>query len=109
MKSNAIVAKEAPFHINSLMQLWWTLEASHFLKAFIFKIFKLVEIVMVQVLGSAEDEQTFSTLSFMKSKLKIHFNEHLHTIVGMYSQTFYTLNTFVRYNACYDDLEGAKT
>jgi hypothetical protein len=34
------------------------------LKAFIPKIFKLVEIAMVQVLGLAEDERTFSTLFF---------------------------------------------
>jgi hypothetical protein len=49
---------------------------------------------MVQVMGSVEDEQTFSTLSLMKSKLKNRLNEHLHMIVGMYSQTFFTLNTF---------------
>lgn len=49
-----------------------------------------------------EDEWTFSTFSFMKSKLKNYFNEHLHTIVGMYSQTFYTLNTSL-YDTTYDD------
>jgi hypothetical protein len=36
------------------------------------------------VLSSMEDERTFSTISFMKSKLREHFNEHLNTVVGMY-------------------------
>jgi hypothetical protein len=78
------------------------------LKAFIPKIFKLVEIAMVQVLGLAEVERTFSTLSFMKSKWRIHFNEHLHTIVGIYSRTLYTLNAFVGYDVCYDDWKEQK-
>jgi hypothetical protein len=36
----------------------------------------------MQVLGLVEDEQTFST--FMKPKLRNHFNEHLHMVVEMY-------------------------
>jgi hypothetical protein len=43
------------------------------------------------MLGSMEDERTFSTLYFMKSKLINRFNEHLHVAVHMYSQTFFTL------------------
>jgi hypothetical protein len=62
---------------------------------------------MMQVLGSVEDEQTFYTLSFMKTKLKNRLNEHLHTIVGMYSQTFFTLNTFP-YDMCFDDWKKEK-
>jgi hypothetical protein len=42
----------------------------------------------MQVLDLVEDERTFSTLSFIKSKLKNQFNKHLHIVVGMYSQTF---------------------
>jgi hypothetical protein len=53
-------------------------------------------------MGSVEDEQTFSTLSLMKSKLKNRLNEHLHMIVGMYSQTFFTLNTFL-YDTFFND------
>jgi hypothetical protein len=59
------------------------------LKAFIPEIFKLAKIAIMQVLRLVEDEITFSTFSFMKSRLKNRLNEHLHTIVGMYSQTFY--------------------
>jgi hypothetical protein len=56
------------------------------------KYFKLVEIAIVQVLGNMEDEQTLSTLFFMKSKLQNGLNEHLPMVVNMYSQTFFTLN-----------------
>jgi len=59
------------------------------------KYFKLAKIVIVQVLGSTEDERTFSTLSFMKSKLQNRFNEHLPMVVNMYFQTFFTLENFL--------------
>ncbi len=45
----------------------------------------MVEIAVIQVLGLVEDEWTFSTISFMKSTLRNHLNEHLNIIVGMYS------------------------
>jgi hypothetical protein len=107
MKSNATTTMEAPFHINPLTWLWRTLEASHILRHSFPKKFKLAKIVIMQVLGSMEDEHTFSTLSFMKSKLRNHFNEHLPIVVGMYSQTFFTLNTFP-YDTCFDDWKEQK-
>jgi hypothetical protein len=111
MKSNVVATMEVPFYVNPLTQLWRTLKASHILRVFkilgFFGIFQLIEIAMTQVLGLVEDEQTFSTLYFMKSKLKNRPNEHLHTIVGMYSQTFFTLNTFP-YDMCFDDWKEEK-
>jgi hypothetical protein len=98
---------EAPFHVNPLAQLWWYLEVSHISWHFFLKFFKLVEIVVLQVLGLLEDEQIFSTFFFIKSKLKNHCNEHLNTIVGMYSQTFYNLNIF-SYNACFENWNEQK-
>jgi hypothetical protein len=85
MKSNIIVAMEVPFHVNPLTRLWWTLEASWILRHSFLKIFKLAKIAIMQVLRLVEDEKTFSTFSFMKSRLRNRLNEHLHTIVGMYS------------------------
>jgi hypothetical protein len=75
---------EAPFHLNPLTRLSQTLLASHILLHSFPKFLKLVKIVIVQVLGSMEDERTFSTFSFMKSKSREHFNEHLNIVVGMY-------------------------
>jgi len=56
----------------------------------------------MQMLESMEDERSFSTLSFMKSKLENYVNNHLYTVVGMYSQTLYILDTFP-YDTCFDN------
>jgi hypothetical protein len=112
MKSNVVAAMEVPFYVNPLTRLWWTLEVSHILKVFEIlessKFFKLANIAMMQVLGSMEDEQTFSTLSFMKSKMRNRLNEHLHTIVGMYYQIFFHFEHLPIWRVLWW-LEGGKT
>lgn len=102
MKFNVTIAMEVPFNVNPLIWLLCTLKTYRILRHSLLEFFKLAKIAIVQVLGLVEDERTFSTLSFMKSKLKNRFNEHLHTITGMYSQTFYILDTFP-YGTCFDD------
>jgi uncharacterized membrane protein len=54
-----------------------------------------------------EDEQTFSTLYFMKSKLINKLNEHLHVVVHMYSQTFFMLENFL-YNVVFEEWKKLK-
>lgn len=49
----------------------------------------------------------FSTLNFMKSKLKNKLQEYLPMIMGMYTQTFFELDNFP-YNATYDCLCATK-
>ncbi len=94
----------ASFPVNPLTQLWQTLvETSRILKHSFFQTKKNCNSASV---GVMEDE-TFSTLSFMKSRLRNCLNEHLHIVVGMYSQTFYILNTFL-YDACFDDWKDQK-
>ena len=53
-------------------------------------VFKLAEIAMCAVLGSVEDERTFSSLGFMKSKVRNRLGGHLNAVVKMFSQPFYT-------------------
>ncbi len=67
----------------------------------------MVDIIVIQMLGLLEDEQTFFTFFFMKSKLRNRRNEHLNIVVGMYFQTFYSLNSFP-YNACFEDWKEQK-
>ena len=55
---------------------------------------KLAEIAMCVVLGSMEDKRTFSTLSFMKSKLQNRLTRHVDTCVKLFSQEFFTIETF---------------
>jgi hypothetical protein len=107
MQSNVATIMEARLHVNPLTRLWWTLEASHIWWHSFLEFFKLAKIVRIQILGSMEDEWTFSTFFFMISKLRNHLNEHFNTIVGMYSQFFYNLNIF-SYDACFEDLKEQK-
>jgi hypothetical protein len=54
---------------NSLTKLWCQLAINNMLVVYPSKFMRLGELAIVQVIGSLEDERTFSTLSFMKSKL----------------------------------------
>jgi hypothetical protein len=55
---------------------------------------KVANIVVTDVLGSVEDERTFSTLKFMKLKLRNRLGGHLDTTMRMLSQGFYSQETF---------------
>jgi len=48
-------------------------------------------------LGSVEDERTFSTFIFMKSKLRNQLTTHLDLVVKMYAQDFFTFQSFPFY------------
>jgi hypothetical protein len=72
---------------------------SQILKLKMFELFKLVELIIIMVLGDVEDERIFSTLTFMKSKLKNQLTTHLDLIVKMYAQDFFTLQNFPFYIA----------
>jgi hypothetical protein len=48
---------------------------------------------MVMVFGIMEDEQIFSNVAFIKTKLGNHLNMYLYLVAQMYIQKFYTLET----------------
>ncbi len=58
------------------------------------KSIKLAEIVIVQVIGSMEDEHPINTISFMRSKLKNRLTSPLDLVICMFSLHFYTLENF---------------
>ncbi len=64
------------------------------LKYRIYEYFKLIELAIVVILGSVENEHTFSTITFMTSKLKNQLTINLDMAVRMYAQDFFTLQTF---------------
>jgi hypothetical protein len=57
--------------LNPLTKLWRQLEANSALSTSFSKYIKLTEIAMVHVLGSMEDERAFSSLTFLKDRLRI--------------------------------------
>ncbi len=107
MKANVVVAMEPPFHVNPFTQLWQILSIFQIPKNFFPEFFNLAEIDVIQVSRSVEDEHTFSTLSFLKSKLWNRLCEHLPIVVGMFSQPFFTLNNFP-YDATFEKWKVAK-
>ena len=62
---------------------------------------KLVEIAMIHVLGSIEDERAFSALIFLKDKVKNKLDNHLPMVIGMHAQQVYTLANFP-YKKCFE-------
>ncbi len=54
--------------LNLATRLWTRINSSLILNQKLSKYNKLAKIVMVQVLGTVEDERTFNNLSFMKNK-----------------------------------------
>jgi hypothetical protein len=69
MKNNSNLVMQKPFDVNSLTKLWRTFFSSQILVEKILEYIKLVELVVVQVIGPMEDERCFSTFTFMKTKL----------------------------------------
>jgi hypothetical protein len=57
---------------------------------------KLAEMAIVMVMGSVEDERTFSSVAFLKSRVRNSLlKNHLSVVVGMYSQKLYTMENFL--------------
>ncbi len=108
MKANHVCSTmELPILVNPFTLLWITLSTFKVLQSTLSEYFKLAKIVTVQVLRSMEDEWTFSTSYFMKSKLRNKLNEHFHVVVRMYSQTFFTFKNFM-YNVAFEEWQKLK-
>jgi hypothetical protein len=61
----------------------------------------VAHIVVVHLLGSVEDERAFSSLTFLKDKLRNRLEgDHLSVVVGMHLQGVYSLKTFP-YDDCF--------
>jgi hypothetical protein len=85
MKNNCIniLEMDKKKDCNPLWRLWLRLGANELFMMKMLKWFKFVEICMLQVLGSLEDERCFSTFSFMKNKVHNRLNMHLDMCVKM--------------------------
>jgi hypothetical protein len=66
-----------------------------------FSPLKLVEIVIVMVLGSVEDKRTFSIVNFMKSKFYNHLTTHLDLAIKMHLQKLYEFTSYFFLLFCY--------
>jgi hypothetical protein len=107
MKQNAAKAMEALHDVNPVTKLWQRLGYNGLLVSRLFEYMRLAEIAITAVLGSVEDERTFSNLAFVKNKVRNRLGGHLDTTVKMYSQGFYDLQSFP-YSDAFNHWRGEK-
>jgi hypothetical protein len=80
-------------NLNPLTRLWWKVTTSP-INQKLSKYMKLIEVNVVHVLGSIENECTFNTLSFMKNQLQNWLSMHLDLCTQFYSQQIFSLQIF---------------
>lgn len=102
MRANSPTAMQPPLVLNPLTSLWRTLDAASCLTGEFSEYFKLAEMAVVYVLGSVEDERYFSSVNFLKSKVRNNLEGHLQLVVGMFSQRIFNLENFP-YDATFSD------
>ncbi len=81
MKNNVKLTMQKSFDINLLTKLWRTFLSSQILEQKILEYIKLVELVVVQMIGSIKDECCFSTFTFMKTKLNNRLTKHVELVI----------------------------
>jgi hypothetical protein len=101
MKSQAAKSMEQPHILNLVTKLWQKLGCNALLLSKLLEYMKVAQIVVTAMLGSCEDERMFSTLSFMKNKVMNRLQGNLDTCIRMFSQGWYTLESFP-YNHAFD-------
>jgi hypothetical protein len=82
------------FDTNLLTRMWHLVTTFQFFLCSFPNYVKLAEMAMVQIVVNVEDEHCFSTLVFMKSKLRNRLTTHLPLVIQMFAQWFYTLQNF---------------
>jgi hypothetical protein len=90
---------------NPLSLLWLKLSASTYFTGYISEWFKVAKIAVVTVIGSVEDERTFSTLSWMKSRVRNRLNLHLDCTLRLYSQPWWRSVSSFPYQIAMDHWE----
>jgi hypothetical protein len=69
MLSNAQWVVDQPIDLDILSRFWKKLFSNALLCAYLNEFMQVAILTMVQIMGSMEDERTFSTLTFMKTRL----------------------------------------
>jgi hypothetical protein len=83
------------FDENLLIKLCQLLGANEVRSGRIGQYNKLAKMGIVMVMGSVEDERTFSSVAFLKSRDRNSLlKNHLSVVVGTYSQKLYMMENF---------------
>jgi hypothetical protein len=71
---------------NPLTRLWCKISTFVVFNFNLSEDIKLVEIIVVQVIGLVENEWTFNTITFMKNKLHNCLSTHLDLCISFHNQ-----------------------
>jgi hypothetical protein len=85
MKSNAQKMLGPPYDQNPVSKLWQKFGCNGLLLSKLSEFMRLAKIAITTVLGSVEDERTFSSLKFIKSRLRNRLEGNLDTVVRVFS------------------------
>jgi hypothetical protein len=106
MKSHIAKAMENPDSGNPVTRMRQRLGYNALLLSKLSEYMKLTKIAVTAVLGSCEDKRTFSTLTFMKSKVQNQLHDNLNTCIWLFSQGWYKLESFPYHEAFDNWREG---
>jgi hypothetical protein len=85
MNHNVEAMMQEPLNVNPIILMWLKIQFSPLLVLKLSEYIKVVEIPMVQNLGSIENERTFNNLTFMKNKLCNGLTTHLNLCVRIFT------------------------
>jgi hypothetical protein len=80
---------------NLMIKLWHQLTTNNLFIQHLSKFMQFGEPTIVQIICNVEDEGTFSTLTFMKSKLWNQLARHLDITIYMVAQKKFTKEMFL--------------
>jgi hypothetical protein len=106
MRENATSMLKKPFTINPVTRMWMSIDGNSYLRHSLSEFLKVAELGIVMVLGSVQDERTFSTVTFIKTKFRNRLTTHLPLVVDMKSQKFFNIQTFP-YDSAYENWRDA--
>jgi hypothetical protein len=86
MKSQAPKVMNELCDKNLVSKMWVTINNNTLLTKWLSEFLKLAKIVMVSILGSVEDECTFSMLTFMKNRLHNRLDNGSNVCTKFYTQ-----------------------
>jgi hypothetical protein len=85
MTKNVKLVMQKHFDVNPVTKLWRTFTCFQILEVKILEYTKLAKLDVVQIIGSIENECCFSTLIFMKIKLRNRLTMHLKLLIHIFS------------------------
>jgi hypothetical protein len=106
MKENAASMLKKPYTVNPVTRMWLSIDGNSYLRHSLSEFMKVAELGITMVLGSVQDERTFSTMSFLKTKVRNRLTTHLPLVVSMKCQNFYTIQNFP-YDVAYESWHDA--